>query len=528
MSAIEITGKTLTIAEVNAVAHNRATVKPLGQEVKAHMSATQEWLTQAIQKQDTVFYGINTGFGSHANDTIDPDQAGQLSRNVILADVAGIGKPLPEPIVRAMMVIRANTMAGGPSGVRPIVVDTLIEMLNKGVTPFVPEKGSLGASGDLTTLAAIACVPTCDAGGGGYSGKAWYGGELMSGEEAMGKAGIPRLELIAKEGNSMINGTAFMVAAGCLAVDWCENLTSHAELATAMTLEAMLAASAAYDPALHKASNQIGQAAVAANIRDYFRDSRLIDATQKVQDAYCLRCVPQVMGPVRDTVTFAREYIQRTLNAGIDNPLIFESDGEEPFRCISGGNFHGQGLAFMMDYLAIAMSEVANISDRRSFALLTPTLNQGLPSMLIPANGLNTGLMVAQYAGAALVSDNKTLAHPDSVDSIPTSANQEDHVSMGANGARHLWEILENVTNVIAVEFLCAAQAIDLRKEGLSRLGCGSKIAHAIIRKEVGFYDRDRQISPDINRLAELIKSEEILKAIHAHITFARKSNIDH
>jgi histidine ammonia-lyase len=514
MTEIAITGKTLTIEAVNAVAYNRATVKPLDLETKTHMATTQEWLNHAIQKQDTVFYGINTGFGSHAEETIDPDQAGQLSRNVILADVAGIGKPLPEPIVRAMMVIRANTMAGGPSGVRPIVVDTLIEMLNKGVTPYVPEKGSLGASGDLTTLAAIAVVPTCDADGGGYSGKAWYAGELMSGDEAMHKAGIPRIKLIAKEGNSMINGTAFMAAVGCLAVAWCESLICHAEVATAMTLEAMLAASAAYHPALHEASNQAGQISVAANIRNFFKGSRLIDSDQRVQDAYCLRCVPQVMGPVRDTVNFARAYIQRTLNAGIDNPLIFESDGEEPFICLSGGNFHGQGLAFMMDFLSIAMSEVANISDRRSFALLTPALNHGLPSMLIPANGLNTGLMVAQYAGAALVSDNKTLAHPDSVDSIPTSADQEDHVSMGANGARHLWEILENVTNVIAVEFLCAAQAIDLREDGPARLGSGSKIAHAIIRKRVDVYDRDKEMSPDINWLAELINRERILEEI--------------
>ena len=514
MTAIDITGKKLTIEEVNAVAYNLAKVNLLDQETKARMTTTQEWLDQAIQKQDTVFYGINTGFGSHANETIDPDQAGQLSRNVILADVAGIGKPLPEEIVRAMMVIRANTIAGGPSGIRPMVVETLIEMLNKGVTPYVPEKGSLGASGDLVPLAAIAVVATCDADGKGYSGKAWYAGELMSGDKAMRKAGIPRLKLIAKEGNSLINGTAFMAAVGCLAMDRCEKLIRHAEVATALTLEAMLAASAAYHPALHNASNQAGQISVAHNIRTLFQGSRLIDSTKRVQDAYCLRCVPQVMGPVRDTVAFARGYIERTLNAGIDNPLIFESDGEEPFVCLSGGNFHGQGLAFMMDFLSIAMSEVANISDRRSFALLTPALNHGLPSMLIPANGLNTGLMVAQYAGAALVSDNKTLAHPDSVDSIPTSADQEDHVSMGANGARHLWEILENVTNVIAVEFLCAAQAIDLREDGPKRLGQGSTIAHAMIRKGVDIYDRDKEMSPDINRLAELIKRGAILEAI--------------
>jgi len=285
-------------------------------------------------------------------------------------------------------------------------------------------------------------------------------------------------------------------------------------VSTAMSLEAMLAASAAYHPSLHRASNQAGQISVAENIRKLFIESRLMDSTDRVQDAYCLRCVPQVMGPVKDTVDFARGYVERTLNAGIDNPLIFESDGKEPFVCLSGGNFHGQGLAFMMDFLSIAMSEVANISDRRSFALLTPALNHGLPSMLIPANGLNTGLMVAQYAAAALVSDNKTLAHPDSVDSIPTSADQEDHVSMGANGARHLWEILENVTNVIAVEFLCAAQAVDLREDGPKRLGKGSRVAHKIVRKDVDIYDRDKEMSPDIARLARLIDSGEILDAL--------------
>jgi histidine ammonia-lyase len=236
ITEIDITGKALNIEEVNAVANARATVKSLSPETTSRMIATHQWLIQAIQKRDTVFYGINTGFGSHANETIHPDQAGILSRNVILADVAGIGDPLPEPIVRAMMVIRANTMAGGPSGIRPVVVATLIDMLNKGVTPDVPEKGSLGASGDLVPLATIAAVATCDADGEGYSGKAWYQGELMSGEEAMRRADIPRLRLVAKEGNSMINGTAFMAAVGCLAVDRCEKLIRHSEIAAAMSI----------------------------------------------------------------------------------------------------------------------------------------------------------------------------------------------------------------------------------------------------------------------------------------------------
>jgi histidine ammonia-lyase len=514
MTSMEITGKTLTIEEVVNVAYDRATLKPLGEETRERMNATQAWLENAIKNEDNAFYGINTGFGSHANETISPDQAGILSRNVILADVAGVGQPLPKAIVKAMMVIRTNTIAGGPSAIRPVVVETLIDMLNKDVIPYVPAKGSLGASGDLLPLAAIAAVATCDADGGGYSGKAWYGGELMSGDTAMKKAGIPRLKLIAKEGNSMINGTAFMAAVGCLAIDKCEKLVRHGEIAAAMSLEAMLAASAAFHPVLHQAANQKGQVSVAGNLRKLFQGSRLLDSTEKVQDAYCMRCIPQVLGPVKDTIAFARGYVERTLNAAVDNPLILESDGKEPYVCISGGNFHGEGLAFMLDFLSIAMSEVANISDRRSFTLLTPALNYGLPSMLIPSSGLNTGLMVAQYAAAALVSDNKTLAHPDSVDSIPTSADQEDHVSMGANAARHLWEILENVTNVIAIEFLCAAQAIDLRDDGPRRLGEGTRIAHGIIRKMVQFYDNDRVMTPDISRLAELIEQEEIITAV--------------
>jgi histidine ammonia-lyase len=516
MTSVEITGKTLAIEEVVKVADNRAALKPLREETKQRMHATQAWLGDAIKKKETVFYGINTGFGSHANETISPDQAGILSRNVILADVAGVGQPLPKAIVRAMMVIRANTIAGGPSGIRPVVVETLMEMLNKDVVPYVPSKGSLGASGDLLPLAAIAVVATCDADGGGYSGQAWYGGELMSGEAAMNKAGIPRLKLIAKEGNSMINGTAFMAATGCLAIDKCEKLVRHAEIAAAMSLEAMLAASAAFHPALHQVANQAGQISVAANLRKLFQGSRLIDSTARIQDSYCMRCIPQVLGPVKDTIAFARGYVERTLNASIDNPLILESGGKESFICISGGNFHGEGLAFMMDFLSIAMSEVASISERRSFTLLTPALNYGLPSMLIPSSGLNSGLMVAQYAAAALVSDNKTLAHPDSVDSIPTSADQEDHVSMGANGARHLWEILENVMNVIAIEFLCASQAIDLRDDGPLRLGEGTRVAHGIIRKMVQFYDKDREMTPDISRLAELIETEEIITAVDA------------
>jgi histidine ammonia-lyase len=516
ITSVEITGKSLTIEEVAAVAHKKAAVAELGKETRAGMEQTQNWLSDEIVKQGTRFYGINTGFGSHAKETIDSNMAGQLSRNVVLSDVAGIGAPLAEEVVRAMMLIRANSIAGGPSGVRPVIVETLIEMLNKNVVPFVPHKGSLGASGDLVPLAAIASVASCDIGGGGYSGKAWYRGELMSGEEAMTRAGIPRLELVAKEGNAMINGTSFMTAVGCLMIDRCENLIQHAEIAAALSFDALLAVSDAFHPAIHKASNQTGQVDSAAHIRELLLGSKLIDSTDRVQDAYCIRCTPQVIGPIRDTVAFARGYIERTLNASIDNPLIFPRESNDGFLCLSGGAFHGEGLAFMMDFLSIAIAELASLSERRTFTLLDPNLNYGLPSMLIPSNGLNTGLMVAQYAQASLVSDNKTLAHPDSVDSIPTSANQEDHVSMGANGARHLMEIVGNVTYVIAIELMCAAQAIDLRQGGTEGMGEGTRIAYKKIREKVAFFDRDKEMTPAFETLRQLVFDEDIRTAIHA------------
>ncbi len=515
ITEVNITGQNLTIEEVVAVAYNRAKVLPLSQETKDRMMASHEWLDNAISNVGNTFYGINTGFGAHANVAIKPEQAGQLSRNVVLSDVAGVGKPLPKEVVRATMLIRANAISTGHSAIRPLVVEQYIKMLNKDVVPFVPEKGSCGASGDLLPLSSIAVVATCDANGGGYSGKAWYKGELMEGHEAMKKAGIAPIQLIFKEGNSMINGPSFMTAMGCLGIEKCENLIFHAEIAAAMSMEALLAVSSAFHPSTHEASNQNGQARVAQMLRDLFKGSKLLDSSDKVQDAYCIRCTPQVLGPVRDTIAFVRGYIERTLNASIDNPLIFNTGKSNDYISLSGGNFHGEGVAFMVDFLSIVMSEVANLSDRRSFSLLTPSLNYGLPSMLIKAEGgLNTGLMVAQYAGAALVSDNKTLAHPDSVDSIPTSAGQEDHVSMGANGARHMWEILENVTHVLAIELLCASQALGFRKNAKEKLGQGTGIAYETIRTIVDFFTEDKELSPSIADLAALINRKDLACAV--------------
>jgi histidine ammonia-lyase len=517
---IELTGETLTIEQVVAVARHGERVAPLGEGVRERMQRSHTWVDESIRQDGRVIYGVNTGFGSLATRQIAAEEARQLSRNLILLCVCGVGEPLAADVVRAMMVIRANMLAKGHSGVRPVVAQTLVDMLNAGVTPFVPSKGSLGASGDLAPLAHIAVVMTRDVeeGDGGYSGQAWLGGELLSGAEAMARVRIDRLVLEAKEGLALSNGIDFMAAAGALAVRDAENLMCHAQIAAALSLEALLGISAAFDPALHNVAGQPGQQKAAARILRLVEGSRLVDsAPERIQDAYSLRCTPQVLGPVIDVLAFLGERFNIALNAATDNPLLFPlGSGHESHRALSGGNFHGCGPAMWLDFLGIALAEVANIAERRIFRLLTPELSGGLPSMLVPTGGLDSGLMMVQYTAAALVSDNKTLAHPDSVDSIPSCANQEDHVSMGANAARHAMEVVDNVRHVLAIEFLTAAQAIDLRPDGPARLGSGTAPAYATIRKNVAFLEHDRETTSDIGVLAELIKSGELLESVES------------
>jgi histidine ammonia-lyase len=514
---IELTGQGLTIEALVAVARGRERVAGLGEEVCARMQHSHDWVVDSIERGGQVIYGVNTGFGSLANKQISASEARQLSRNLILLCVCGVGKPLPEEVVRGMMLIRANMLAKGHSGVRPKVAQTLIDMLNAGVTPVVPEKGSLGASGDLAPLAHIAVVMTRDPndGEGGFSGSATYQGEQLSGAEAMQRAGLERLVLEAKEGLALSNGIDFMAACGALAVRDAENLLAHAQMGAALSLEALLGLSAAFDPALHAASNQPGNQRVAANIRSLCQGSRLLDSNPgQVQDAYSLRCTPQVLGPALDTLEFLRGRFTAALNAATDNPLVFSTPEADEMRAISGGNFHGQGPAMWLDFLGIAMAEVASIAERRVFRLLTPELNHGLPAMLIPTSGIDGGLMMGQYTAAALVSDNKTLAHPDSVDSIPTCANQEDHVSMGANAARHCLEILENVRYVLAVELMTAAQALDLREDGPARLGEGTRLVYERVRAVVAYMEHDRQTAEDLKRLADTIQGGEMMMSL--------------
>jgi histidine ammonia-lyase len=515
---IELTGDTLTIEDVVAVARDRAAVAPLDKTVQARMEASHAWVDESIRQPGKVIYGVNTGFGSLATQQIQAHEAQKLSRNLILLCVCGVGDPLPQDLVRAMMVIRANMLAKGLSGVRPIVSQTLVRMLNAGVTPIVPSKGSVGASGDLAPLAHIAAVMTRDieSGDGGYSGEAWLGDELLSGAEAMSRAGIERLILEAKEGLALSNGIDMMAAAGALAVWDAENLLRHAEIAAALSLEALLGLSDAFHPALQVASNQPGQIDTAANLLSLTQGSQLVDAMpERVQDAYSLRCIPQVLGPVRDLLAFLRARFSLSLNAATDNPLIVPRLGESnEYQAVSGGNFHGQGPAMWLDFLGIALAEVGSIAERRIFRMLAPELNAGLPSMLVRSSGLDSGLMMIQYTAAALVSDNKTLAHPDSVDSIPTCANQEDHVSMGANAARHTLEILENVHHIIAIELMTAAQAIDLRLDGSERLGRGTAAAYQAVREKVSFLESDRETTHDIQSLVALIRSGDLLEGV--------------
>ena len=513
---IDLNGEGLTIEGLIAVACQGEQVTPLGLEAQQRMQASHAWVEASIHEAGQVIYGVNTGFGSLANVQIAPEQARQLSRNLVLLCVCGVGEALPAEVVRGMMAIRANMLAKGHSGVRPVVAQTLIAMLNAGVTPYVPAKGSLGASGDLAPLAHIAVVLSRDgaAADGGYSGRAWYGGELLDGAEAMRRAGVERLVLEAKEGLALTNGIDFMAALGALALHEAESLLAHAQIAAALSLEGLQGLSVAFDPDLHAAAGQPGQMQVAARIRQLVTGSRLVDSDPgRVQDAYSLRCTPQVLGPAVDMLAFVRSRLTAALNAATDNPLIFTNpDGS--LRAVSGGNFHGQGAALWMDTLGIALAEVASIAERRIFRMLTPELSGGLPAMLVPTSGLDSGLMMVQYTAAALVSDNKTLAHPDSVDSVPSCANQEDHVSMGANAARHTLEIVANVRHVLAIELLTACQAIDLRPEGAARLGCGTARAYAAVRERVPMVIHDREMTPDITALAILLWEGTLLTVV--------------
>jgi histidine ammonia-lyase len=537
-----IDGRSLTIDDVVHVARHRGRAE-LAATARESVKDSRAWVDRVVEEGRLNVYGLTTGYGSLAEVRIPPEDNERLARNLMMSHAAGVGAPLDEEVVRATMLIRANTLAKGYSGIRPEVLDTLLAMLNAGVHPILPAKGSLGASGDLAPLAHLALVLCRDTKGG----QASYLGQRMTAEHAMRQAGIEQLSLQTKEGLALINGATVSAALAALALYDAELLVKNAEIALAMSLEAMRGVSDAFHEKVHTARGHDGQIRCAANVLRLIGESELVDSSGRVQDAYSLRCAPQVIGTVRDALAFVRLMVRTEINAATDNPLIFlDLPQDRENKAISGGNFHGEPLALATDMLSIAVAELGSISERRTFRLLDNTLSAGLPPMLVENSGLNSGLMMAQYTAAALVSDNKTLAHPDSVDSIPSSANQEDHVSMSANAARHAREVVQNVEHIVTIEMLCAAQALDFRWKGLefstvaweeddlqqtrrkvaeyelkkgravgkARMGIGTEAAHRAIRAQVDFLDRDRPLYPDLQRLVEMVHSGEIVSSV--------------
>ena len=501
---IQIDGTQLTIPEVIAVSRSGDLVR-LSDVARQHMAQSNQWVEEIIAAQRPV-YGINTGFGIFADRSISPQDATRLNRNLIISHAVATGPALSTEIVRAAILIRANTLASGYSGVRPLLVDTLLEMLNKKVIPIVPSQGSLGSSGDLAPLSHLALVFTCDENGKDEeSGWAEHSGKKMSGKQAMHQAGIPPIILGPKEGLALTNGATFSAAIAALAVADAMHLLSVAEITLAMSLEALLGVSAAFDPRLHKARRHPGQLFVANRVCNLIQGSTLINPPGKVQDAYSLRCAPQVQGAARDAASHTHEVISREINAATDNPLLFDHD-----VAISGGNFHGEPVGIVMDYLSIAMAETGAISERRIFRLTDAKLNSGLPPMLvnqIADAGLNSGMMMSQYTAASLVLENQTLSNPDSVHSLPTSAEQEDHNANSMTAARNTRQVIENTAHILAIEAYCAARALDLRLREIpaARLGDGVQVAYQRIRDQVPYQAGDSLWGPEIERVHQLV-----------------------
>ncbi len=512
---IVLTGADLSIADVEAVARHGVRVV-LDEAARGRMQEARD-VIDGLVAEGAVVYGVTTGFGDLATTFIEPSQAGRLQENLLMSHAAGVGPTFPTEVVRAMLLLRANTLALGHSGCRPLLVDRLLAFLEHGIHPVVPEQGSLGASGDLAPLAHLA-LPLIG------RGEAEVGGRIVSATEALGGAGLEPLELGPKEGLALLNGTQMMGALAALFLADADRLVRTASVAAALSVEALLGTDVAYAAAYQLARPHPGQVAVAAELRHLLRDSGLQRAhhgsTHKVQDPYSLRCVPQVHGAVRDALDHLRRVLDIELNSATDNPLVFAGGGVADVdavatgggRVISGGNFHGEPLALALDYAKLAIAELGSISERRTATLVDARLNGGLPPFLAASSGVESGMMIYQYTAAALASEHKVLAHPASADSIPTSANQEDHVSMGSISARHARAILEGVERILAIELVVGAQALDLRLAAMGADGDGAPApgegvveAHARIRTRVAHLDRDREPGPDLAAATELV-----------------------
>ncbi|MFX1559743.1 MAG: histidine ammonia-lyase [Promethearchaeota archaeon] len=500
---VMIDGESLTLEDVVQVARHNEPVQ-LDEKAIPRIKSSRAVVETAIKEGDVV-YGVNTGFGNLANVSINKEDLARLQVNLIRSHSAGVGPPFTREVVRGMMLLRANALAKGYSGVRLEVIETLLKMLNKDVTPVVPQQGSVGSSGDLAPLAHVALVIIGE-------GEAYLSGKIMSGTHALRKAGIKPVVLEAKEGVALINGTQPMSAVGVLTIHDALQLVHDATIAASMSLEALRGTRTAADERIHSLRPHEGQTDVAAAQRRILLDSEINESHSdcgKVHDAYSLRCIPQVLGASLDAIRYSYSVLETEINAATDNPLVFGDDG----IVLSGGNFHGQPVALAMDFLGIAISEIASISERRVNRLVNPNLSE-LPAFLTTEGGLESGMMIAQYTAAALVSENKVLAHPASVDSIPTSADQEDHVSMGTIAARKAASILENAQNVIAIEYMCACQGIDY----LAPLKPSKPLeeAHKTIRKVVPRLEDDRPLASDITKIREIMSSGDIIASVES------------
>jgi len=528
MQALHINGNDLTFEELREVVYARRPVL-LDAEARERVERARAVVDDLVVN-NRVAYAITTGVGMLSDVHINPEQNRELQVNLLRSHAAGVGEPLSEAETRAMLLLRANSLAKGFSGVRPEVINTLCEMLNRGVHPVVPSQGSVGASGDLAPLAHLALVLI----GEGEAfvsdtprspGKPERRGKKLSGAKALTAAQIKPLTLEAKEAISLINGTQAMLAVGTLALLSAETLAASADVIGALTVDALKGTDAAFDERIHSARPHAGQSLVAANLRKMLEGSGIRESHRdcgKVQDAYSLRCIPQVHGAVRDTLVFCRRVFETEMNSAVDNPLVFAEEKqvgkpkgiveEAHGDIVSGGNFHGEPIAFALDYLAIALTALAGISERRIERLVNPLLNEGLPPFLAAGAGLNSGFMMPQVTAAALVSENKGLAHPASVDSITTSGNKEDYVSMGMGGAIKLKRVVANTRMVLAIEATAVAQALDfLAPLKTSKLG---QQAHAAIRSVTETVSQDRVLAGDFAKVAELIESGKISQVL--------------
>jgi len=495
---LELDGQTLSLGEVARVARGGAGVS-LGAAARARM-AEARGVVERIVAESRVVYGVNTGFGKLSDVTIAPDELRALQLNLVRSHACGVGPPLSEEETRAMILLRANVLAIGLSGARPAVADTLVAMLERGLHPVIPEKGSVGASGDLAPLShlALCCVG---------EGEAFFRGERLPGGEAMRRAGIEPLTLEAKEGLSLLNGTQALTAVGALALDRAERAARAADVAGAMSLEALKGTPAAFDERIHLARPHRGQVEVAARLRELLRDSEIreshMENDPRVQDAYSLRCMPQVHGATRDALRHARQVVETETGGATDNPLVFAGSGE----VVSGGNFHGAPLAIAFDYAAIALVHLGNIVERRIDRLTHPDKNEGLPPFLTAQAGVASGYMVAQIAAVALLNECKVLAHPASTDNLPTDGGKEDHVSMGMTAATKLRRIVENIETVVAIELLAAAEGLEHRAP--LRPGRGARRAYEVVRAHAPRLDGDRPLAPDFERITGALRRGE-------------------